>query len=274
MNKYEIYTRANHESFENVPRLPVYLRSAGYKKLESGTLESSPELHSPFFEIIWCKRGVGEVFLYNEAFSLLANDIFFYHPNERHKMRSLSDDFEVYWATFNGPYAVSFFDGYRYPRKMHSMEKCPVELFEKIRHQISDPSPLVFRSMLALLCQLLALAGGTDKTEKDPVQEALNLIRKNLDNPLLNVNFLAEELQLHRSTLVDLFKKKLGRLPGQAIRDRRRALAETLLSGTNLPVNEIARRCGIADVSSFCRFFKDRHKMTPLQYRLREKKKN
>lgn len=67
-----------HESFENVPRLPVYLRSAGYKKLESGTLESSPELHSPFFEIIWCKRGVGEVFLYNEAFSLLANDIFFY----------------------------------------------------------------------------------------------------------------------------------------------------------------------------------------------------
>ena len=59
MNKYEIYTRANHESFENVPRLPVYLRSAGYKKLESGTLESSPELHSPFFEIIWCKRGVG-----------------------------------------------------------------------------------------------------------------------------------------------------------------------------------------------------------------------
>ena len=102
----------------------------------------------------------------------------------------------------------------------------------------------------------------------------MNLIRKNLDNPLLNVNFLAEELQLHRSTLVDLFKKKLGRLPGQAIRDRRRALAETLLSGTNLPVNEIARRCGIADVSSFCRFFKDRHKMTPLQYRLREKKKN
>ncbi|UKI34779.1 MAG: AraC family ligand binding domain-containing protein [Lentisphaeria bacterium] len=168
------------------------------------------------FEIIWCKRGVGEVFLYNEAFSLLANDIFFYHPNERHKMRSLSDDFEVYWATFNGPYAVSFFDGYGYPRKMHSMEKCPVELFEKIRHQISDPSPLVFRSMLALLCQLLAFAGGTDKTEKDPVQEALNLIRKNLDNPLLNVNFLAEELQLHRSTLVDLFKKSWG-----AFRDRR-----------------------------------------------------
>lgn len=77
MNKYEIYTRVNHESFENVPRLPVYLRSVGYKKLQNGTLEKSTELHSPFFEMIWCKRGVGEVFLYKESFPLLANDIFF-----------------------------------------------------------------------------------------------------------------------------------------------------------------------------------------------------
>lgn len=272
MNKYEIYTRVNHESFENVPRLPVYLRSVGYKKLQNGTLEKSTELHSPFFEMIWCKRGVGEVFLYKESFPLLANDIFFYHPNEQHKIHSLSDDFEIYWATFNGPNAVAFFDGYGYSRKMHSIEQCPVQLFEQIRHQISDPSPLTFRSMLALLCQLLALAGGTDNAEKDPVQKALELIRKNLDNPLLNVNFLADELQIHRSTLIDLFRKKLGRLPGLAIRDRRRALAETLLSGTTLPVKEIARRCGIADVSSFCRFFKEKHRMTPLQYRLREKK--
>ena len=51
MNKYEIYTRVNHESFENVPRLPVYLRSVGYKKLQNGTLEKSTELHSPFFEM-------------------------------------------------------------------------------------------------------------------------------------------------------------------------------------------------------------------------------
>ena len=108
MNKYEIYTRVNHESFENVPRLPVYLRSVGYKKLQNGTLEKSTELHSPFFEMIWCKRGVGEVFLYKESFPLLANDIFFYHPNEQHKIHSLSDDFEIYWATFNGPNALPF----------------------------------------------------------------------------------------------------------------------------------------------------------------------
>ena len=174
--------------------------------------------------------------------------------------------------TFNGPNAVAFFDGYGYSRKMHSMEDCPVQLFDEIRQKISDPSPLVFGSMLGLLCQLLAMAGGTDKSENDPVQQALNLIRKNLDNTLLNVNFLADELQIHRSTLVNLFKKRFGRLPGQAIYDRRIERAKSLLAGTLLPVKEIARRCGIPDESSFCRFFKNRIHQTPQQYRQKERR--
>lgn len=271
MNHHEIYTREGNESYENVPRLPVYLRSIGRKRLENGYREEAPELHSPFFEMIWCVRGVGEVFLYKEAFPMFPNDIFFYYPNERHVLHSLSESWEMYWVAFDGPSAVSFFDGYGYPRKMHSAEPCPIELFDEIRCKIGDSSPVTFRSMLALLCRLLALAGGADKSDSDPVRIALELIRKNLTNPGLDVNYLAEQLQMHRSTVTELFKKRLGRLPGQAIRDRRIHTAEALLRGTVLPVREIAKRCGIPDESSFCRFFQHNCGMTPLQYRRKEK---
>lgn len=267
MRQYQIFTRPDNESGRIPLPLPVYLRSTGYKCLEKGDRENSPELHSPFFEMIWCARGIGEAVLFQESFPLYPNDIFFYHPNERHTLHSLSDEWESYWVAFDGPGAAAFFDGYAYPRKLHSTEPCPVELFQEIQRRIGDPSPVTFRSMPALLCRLLALAGGSGKSDDDPVRNALNLIRDNLTNPNLNVNFLADQLGLHRSTLVELFKNHLGRTPGQAIRDRRRLAAETLLRGTPLPVGEIAKRCGMPDESSFCRFFQRCCGTTPTQFR-------
>ncbi|MDR0932088.1 MAG: AraC family transcriptional regulator [Victivallales bacterium] len=270
MNQYDIYTRIDCENHNKPFPLPVYLRSIGYKRLDNGYWERLPELHSPFFEMIWCAKGIGEVILYKESFLLHANDIFFYHPNERHILHSLSDGWETYWITFDGPNAVAFFDSYNYPRKTHSKEPFPLDLYNEILQKISDSSPVTFRSMLALLCRLLALAGGEDVVESNPVQMALNLIQKNLSNPDLDVNFLADQLQIHRSTLVTLFKKRLGRLPSQAIRDRRIQFAEAFLRGTTLSVKEIASRCGIRDESSFCRLFRQTYKLTPMQYRLRK----
>lgn len=270
MNQYTIYTRGSKELY-NTTKLPVYLRSCGRKSLDNDHWENAPELRNPFFEMIWCARGIGEAILYRESFLLEPDDIFFFHPNERHVLHSLSDGWELYWVAFDGPNAVAFFDGYGYPRKMHSTEPFPKELFDEIRHKIGDLSPVTSRSMLALLCQLLALAGGADKSESDPVLQALELIRKNLANPELNVNFLADQLQIHRSTLVDLFKKQLNRLPGQVIRDHRIQCAETLLRGSMLPVKEIGKRSGIPDESSFCRFFQHYCQMTPMQYRIKEK---
>ena len=273
MNQFRIYTRVNPESRETPFPLPVYVRSIGYKNMEKGYRERATELHSPFFEMIWCTHGIGEVILFQEAFQLFPNDVFFYYPNERHSFHALSEQWEVRWIAFDGPAATVFFEGYGYSRKMHAAGPCPLDLFEEIQTKIGDPSPVVFRSMPALLCRLLALAGGTAKTESDPVRNALEIIRENLTNPDLNVNFLADRLGIHRSTPVELFKTHLGTRPGQAIRNRRFHVAEAFLRGSNLPIREIAKRCGIPDVSSFCRFFQEKSGFTPTQYRRNEQEK-
>ena len=161
MNQFRIYTRVNPESRETPFPLPVYVRSIGYKNMEKGYRERATELHSPFFEMIWCTHGIGEVILFQEAFQLFPNDVFFYYPNERHSFHALSEQWEVRWIAFDGPAATVFFEGYGYSRKMHAAGPCPLDLFEEIQTKIGDPSPVVFRSMPALLCRLLALAGGT-----------------------------------------------------------------------------------------------------------------
>ena len=264
----DYYTRQDYEGFGMMmPKLPVYLRSLGHKKLPYGKIEHAPHLRCPFFEMIWCCHGIGEVTLYQQKFQLAPNDIFFYYPNEDHVLQSHSREWELYWITFDGPNAYAFFNGYGYERKMHSSEDFPLDLYRTICSKIGESSPAVFRSQLANLCQLLALAGSEEMNNDDPMESALDLIRKNLDNPALDVNFLADKLNCHRTTLARLFKQKFGRMPQQAIHDRRIHVSESLLSGTDLPVCEIARRCGFSNASSFCRFFQKYHHMTPLQYR-------
>ena len=151
MNQFRIYTRVNPESRETPFPLPVYARSIGYKNMEKGYRERATELHSPFFEMIWCTHGIGEVILFQEAFQLFPNDVFFYYPNERHSFHALSEQWEVRWIAFDGPAATVFFEGYGYSRKMHAAGPCPLDLFEEIQTKIGDPSPVVFRSMPALL---------------------------------------------------------------------------------------------------------------------------
>ena len=271
MNISEGYTRLNNEDFDSI-KLPVYFRSFGYKCFDRGTKESSTETHSPFFEMIWGVRGVGEVTLFNEVFQLLPDEVFFYHPYERHQLHAISQGWTLYWVTFDGPGAVAFFDGYKYSRKMHAAGPCPIELFDKIKQEIGGNSPETVRLMLARLCQLLALAGGRDHSDNDLVEQALNLIRRNIANPELNVNFLADQLEVHRSTLIKQFKKKLNRHPGLAIRDRRLHMAEALLRRSTLPIKEIARSCGLPLGSTFSRFFFHCQKISPMQYRRQHQK--
>ena len=267
MKRNRIYTRSNYEGTMPYP-LPVSIRSFGIKNFVRGERDENTELHSPFFEIIWCKQNVGDIILFEEKFTLAENDVFCYCPHEKHSLHALSENWEIYWLTFDGPLAASFWSSYGYPRKMHVSKPFPQALFDRIKQEIGSTDPEVFRNTLSLLCELFSLLGGGDSfPEAGLVPRALELIRDNLHNAELNVNFLAEQLNTHRSTLVAQFRKELNRTPSKAIRDRRIALAERLLRCTNLNVREISRRCGFPEESSFCRFFQTRNHMTPIQFR-------
>ena len=267
MKKMQIFTRDNYDGATPYP-LPVSIRSSGSKIFSCGEKNESTEFHSPFFELIWCKQNVGDVILYGDKFTLAANDVFCYFPHERHRFHALSENWEIYWLSFDGPLAAAFWESYNYPRKMHVHTPFPQELFERIAQDVGSTSPKTFRNTLSLLCQLFALLGEeVPDTKGSLVQQALTLIRENLQQPDLNVNFLAEQLNVHRSTLVAEFRKELNRSPKDAIRDRRISKAKRLLSHTALPVREIATRCGFPCESSFCRFFLRNQQKTPLQYR-------
>jgi AraC-like DNA-binding protein len=64
-----------------------------------------------------------------------------------------------------------------------------------------------------------------------------------------------------------LFKRVMGRTPWRWVLERRTEQARELLAGTDLPVKEVAARCGFADPDYFGRFIKRETGMSPRGYR-------
>ncbi|MFA5206732.1 MAG: AraC family transcriptional regulator, partial [Lentisphaeria bacterium] len=78
---------------------------------------------------------------------------------------------------------------------------------------------------------------------------------------------LAGKLGMERSYLIKLFHQTLGIPPIQYLFRSRLELAARLLTGGNIPAGEIAGKVGWTDQTLFCRHFRNRFGMTPLQYR-------
>ena len=124
--------------------------------------------------------------------------------------------------------------------------------------------------MAGLILEVLARAGSTSGHGVHSgliVKSCIELIKSNLANPELDVSMLSSLLRVHRSTLTKLFSERIGRTPGRCILDYRFELAKTLLRGSNLPIGEVATRCGFTSLGSFSRFIRRGTGLSPLAYR-------
>ncbi len=83
----------------------------------------------------------------------------------------------------------------------------------------------------------------------------------------ITMDDLAQKTGLSKFHLSREFKKLTGFAPNEYLIHLRLEKAKRLLTSTSLQVNQIAAYCGIDNEQYFSRLFKQRLKMTPLQYR-------
>ena len=78
---------------------------------------------------------------------------------------------------------------------------------------------------------------------------------------------MAAEAKTSVSNLRLLFKKELGRAPGQFVAMHRLKVAQYNLAMTSMRVDEVAQLCGFQSVYAFSHFFKKHTSMSPLAWR-------
>ena len=92
------------------------------------------------------------------------------------------------------------------------------------------------------------------------------LIESNLDNPCLGVCFLAEQLNMSRSSLFLKVKALLDTTPNEMIRMVRLNKAVSLLKDGNHRVNEVCYMVGFSSPSYFSKCFQKAFGVTPAEY--------
>ena len=128
----------------------------------------------------------------------------------------------------------------------------------------------------SLLCETLVFYSRLDITAKrnerlsDSSKGTSYKIIKYLEENYAS-NITGAELSkvagLSSDYLIKHFKAELSLSPSEYLRRYRIAKSMELLRGTDLPVNEIAEKCGFVDMSAFSRVFKTYEGDTPSGYR-------
>lgn len=267
--KIEQYSREEAGILPKTP-MPFYVFSVGNKVLSENEVEIANGLKNSFVEIVWSLSGIGEVTYYGQRFQMQKNDIFFFLPGEEHNLRGISKEWHSRWLCLDGPFAEANFLAFRFPRFQHTASNCPVELFDEIARWISSDDPLQIGRISALALMILAHARGEDlqlNTSNALYCHCLEYIKKNYSNPDLCIGMLCDVFQTPRSTLTKIFYDNMHRSLGNFIRDCRYGHALALLRGSDLPVKEVARRCGYRELTSFSRLIRRATGMGPVELR-------
>ena len=91
-------------------------------------------------------------------------------------------------------------------------------------------------------------------------------MQRHLTEPL-TVDDLAARALMSPRTFARRFRATTGTTPHQWLLDQRLALAEQLLEQTELPVDEVARRCGLGSADTLRHHFTRRRRTSPVGYR-------
>lgn len=101
---------------------------------------------------------------------------------------------------------------------------------------------------------------------KNPLSAIIEYIETHLSDNNITNGFLAKKIGISEIYFRKLFISNLGVTPKQYILDLRIKKAKQLLINGSHSVTETSEKCGFSTVYHFCRIFKDKTGLTPLEY--------
>jgi AraC family transcriptional activator of pobA len=110
------------------------------------------------------------------------------------------------------------------------------------------------------------VVGDLRRSGEPLLAEVFTVIDRRLSEPL-SLRDVAGELGITPGHLTTVVRRRTGRTVQEWIIERRMAEARSLLSDTELPVGEVARRVGMFDPGYFSRQFRRTHGTSPREWR-------
>ncbi len=112
------------------------------------------------------------------------------------------------------------------------------------------------------------LSSRVAEREDDPfMQRVIQFVENNIANSNVDIGAMADACAVSRSVLQRRMKQMVGITPLDFLREARMKHAAQLLRTTDIPVSDVAYRCGYNDPKYFSRCFRQSMGMTPTEYK-------
>jgi len=112
--------------------------------------------------------------------------------------------------------------------------------------------------------------GGKQKHFVSLIDEVKRYIDTNFHNDISRES-VAEMFNISPGYLSRLFSKESDIKFNEYLKYSRISRSRTLLTNTNIKINEVSEKCGFTDTNYFCKVFREVNGCTPLEYRRKNK---
>lgn len=242
----------------------IRVRSYGHFALPPDRPE--PQRFADFAELFWCRSGSGEFHLNGIRHILHPGEIFCYPAGSFQKYRALSDPFEYYFLTIQGPAVPLLLTMLNITPGVKAANPLPTELFDRIERKLLSP---LKRDQMDVLCcafELLTCVAVPREENSSTLSRAGQiklLIEEEFSNEDLDVNAIAERLRMHRVSLGRIFRKAYHITISDYLREYRLNHARSLLARGGMPIHEIAQKSGFHSVAYFSRSIRKKTGRSP-----------
>lgn len=239
-------------------------------------------------QIIYIKSGLIEITIDGEKYTATDSSLIIISHFEEHSIKQLSEGYDRYTLQIDPNSSEIFREEGKFIK--HVMVRRPNSfnniidmkqyesdldyLFGQICKECHNQYPLCQEIANLLFKQIILLVLRKDAFLRWFVQkDDLTIVEKICEDFEKNYNrsyslkSLAEQFYISESHLSHIFKKNMGISIMNYLLSCRLTATKNLLSKSNLPISEIAEKCGFSDLSDFSRTFKKKVGLTPREFR-------
>ncbi len=246
---------------------PMQIRSTGHYRVPQGWRDGVRV--KPFLELFWSVAGIGEFRHADSVWQLNSGEVFLYLPDDCHRITALSETFDYYWFTVDGPWVPALIESFSIVRGPREAGLCPEQLFNRLAAEVRGIGrDAEFRAGAAAY-EILSLAmNGAGSRNDSLVQRFKELVEHEYDDPNLSMNSICRRLAIHRSTLTRQVTRQCGIPPQEYLTGFRLQTALRILKNEpNTPIKEVAEAAGFNDPNYFTKVFTHRLGKSPSDLR-------
>ncbi len=254
----------------------LYVQEVGSLQSVSPHISRRDNLESFLFFVV--TKGSGTLSYHGQVFALRPGDCVFLDCLEEYAHESsLEDPWELSWVHFYGLSANVLYRHFLelggnflfHPTHLSLFLDTLDILFETQKNPGSSRELLSHRYLTDLLALCVDEIGNTGSSSvNEKVRDIQNYIDVHFSEKI-SLDDLAEQFFISKFHLSREFKKLTGTTIGNYLTAKRVSHAKKQLRFTSLPLDTIARECGLSDTSYFVKVFKNAEGMTPGEYRSR-----